>query len=44
VQIHIGTVEVRATTPPPAPAPRPAPAPQGFDDYVQIRTYVNREF
>jgi hypothetical protein len=41
VQVHIGTIEVRATTPPPVPAPQPPPAPQGFDDYVHIRTYRN---
>ena len=41
IQVRIGTIEVRATTPP-APAPPPAPMPQGFDDYVLVRNYVNR--
>lgn len=46
IQVRIGTVEVRATTPPPSPpSPPPASAPvsRGFDDYVHIRTYVNWE-
>jgi hypothetical protein len=42
IHVHIGTIEVRATTPPP-PAPPPAPAPQGFDDYVLVRNYLNWE-
>ncbi len=41
IQVRIGTIEVRATTPPISRPPTPAP--QGFDDYVQIRTYVNWE-
>jgi len=44
--VRIGTIEVRATTPPtPSPLPTPAPAPtvQGFDDYTLIRNYVNWE-
>jgi hypothetical protein len=40
VQVRIGTIEVRATTPP-APTPRPATTPQGFDDYALVRNYVN---
>jgi len=40
IQVRIGTIEVRATTPPP-PAPPPTPAPQGFGDYVLLRNYVN---
>jgi hypothetical protein len=46
VQVRIGTVEVRAVTPPttPPPDPRPAaPAPGGFDDYAMIRSYVSWE-
>lgn len=46
VQIRIGTVEVRAVTPPAAPHPDPqpaAPAPGGFDDYAVIRSYVSWE-
>lgn len=42
IQVRIGTIEVRATTPP-APTPPPAPKHQGFDDYLALRTYVNRE-
>lgn len=42
IQVRIGTIEVRATTPPP-PAPPSPSAPQGFDEYVRIRTYVNWE-
>ena len=47
VQVRIGTVEIRATTPPastpPGPEPPPSPSPQGFDDYVFLRNYVTRE-
>lgn len=39
IQVRIGTIEVRATTPP-APAPPRAPTPQGFDDYAPVRTYL----
>jgi hypothetical protein len=39
IHVRIGTVEVRATTPPPAPPS--APASQGFDDYASIRTYAD---
>jgi hypothetical protein len=42
IQVRIGTIEVRATTPP-APTPPPAPKPQGFDNYLALRTYANRE-
>lgn len=42
IQVRIGTIEVRATTPPP-PAPPAAPTPQGFDDYTLIRNYVSWE-
>jgi hypothetical protein len=40
VQVRIGTVEIKATTPlsPPAPSPQI----QGFDNYLLVRTYVNR--
>jgi hypothetical protein len=38
IQVRIGAVEVRATTPPPAPPP--APVPQGFDDYSAVRSYA----
>jgi len=41
IHVRIGTVEVRATTPPPAPSP--APAPQGFGDYAAVRSYVGWE-
>jgi hypothetical protein len=43
IQVRIGTIEVRATTPPAPPVPAPAPTSQGFDDYVLVRTYMNRE-
>jgi hypothetical protein len=39
IQVRIGTIEVRATTPS-APAPPPAPTPQGFDEYAQVRNYL----
>ena len=38
VQVHIGTIEVQAASPP-HPAPRINP--QGFADYERIRTYMN---
>lgn len=45
VQVRIGTVEVRAVTPPTTPPPGPQPAgdtaPGGFDDYAMIRSYVS---
>jgi hypothetical protein len=41
IHVRIGTMEVRATTPPPAPSP--APAPQGFGDYAAVRSYVGWE-
>jgi len=45
VQVRIGTVEVRALTPPTTPPPGPQPAgdsaPGGFDDYAMIRSYVS---
>jgi hypothetical protein len=37
IHVRIGTVEVRATTP---PAPPLAPVPQGFDDYAALRSYA----
>jgi hypothetical protein len=40
VQVRIGSVEVRAATP---PAPPSAPAPQGFDDYAAVRSYTGWE-
>lgn len=40
IQVRIGTIEVRATTPP-SPAPLPAPTPRGFGDYALVRNYVN---
>lgn len=43
IQVHIGTVEVRATASLLPPAPPPAPTPQGFDDYVLLRNYVSWE-
>jgi hypothetical protein len=46
VQVRIGTIEVRANTPPvtPPPAPRPAaPVPGGFEDYAMIRSYTGWE-
>jgi hypothetical protein len=41
IQVRIGTVEVRATTPPtaPPPAPRSPQGPTGFDGYAMIRSY-----
>jgi hypothetical protein len=39
IQVRIGTIEVRATTPPAPPKP-PGPTPQGFDDYAQLRNYL----
>lgn len=42
IQVRIGTIEVRASTPPP-PAPPRAPTPHGFDDYVLLRNYVSWE-
>jgi hypothetical protein len=44
-QVRIGTIEVRATTPPatPTPAPQSAPVPTGFDDYTMIRSYKGWE-
>ncbi|MBA2714809.1 MAG: hypothetical protein H0U55_14790 [Rubrobacteraceae bacterium] len=41
IQVHIGTVEVRASTPP--PAPRQPPEPGGFDGYLAVRTYAGWE-
>jgi hypothetical protein len=41
IQVRIGTIEVRATTPPTTPPP--APAPHGFDDYATIRSYMSWE-
>jgi hypothetical protein len=41
IHVRIGTVEVRATTPPPASPP--APQHQGFDDYAMIRSYMGWE-
>jgi hypothetical protein len=45
VHVRIGTVEVRALTPPATPPPGPQPAggsaPGGFDDYAMIRSYVS---
>jgi hypothetical protein len=45
IQVRIGTVEVRATTPPaaPPPAPQPAQGPSGFDGYTMIRSYMSWE-
>lgn len=40
IQVRIGTIEVRATTPP-APSPPPVVASQGFDDYMLVRSYKN---
>ena len=39
IQVRIGTIEVRATTPPAPPKP-PVPTPQGFDDYAPLRNYL----
>jgi hypothetical protein len=41
IQVHIGSLEVRASTPPPAPLP--APVLQGFDDYAAVRSYAGWE-
>lgn len=43
IQVRIGTIEVKASTPPSPPVPPPAPTPQGFDDYALLRNYVNWE-
>lgn len=40
VQVRIGTIEVRATTPSP-PAQAPVQTPKGFDDYGLVRNYIN---
>lgn len=48
IQIHIGTIEIRAAVPPPPPAPAPpqiiqqrAPEPPpNFDDYAAVRNYI----
>ena len=37
VEVHIGTLEVRANQPLPASPPPLAPKPQGFQDYVHMR-------
>ena len=39
IHVRIGTVEVRATTPPSAPTP----VPQGFGDYASVRSYAGWE-
>lgn len=41
IQVRIGTVEVRASTPP--AASRQTPEPQGFDAYAAMRTYTGWE-
>jgi hypothetical protein len=41
IQVRIGSVEVRASTPPPASLP--APVQQGFDDYAAVRSYAGWE-
>jgi hypothetical protein len=45
VQVRIGTIEVRATTPPNVPqqVPRSAQGSGGFDDYAMIRSYTGWE-
>lgn len=49
VRVHIGSIDVRATTPAQTPAarrayrPRPKPQPQGFDAYASLRRYMNWE-
>lgn len=42
IQVRIGTIEVRTTTPPPpAPTARPGPSPQGFEAYRLLRSYTS---
>jgi len=43
--VRIGTIEVRATTPPatPPPAPQSLPVPTGFEDYAMVRSYRSWE-
>jgi hypothetical protein len=45
IHVRIGTIEVRASTPPPArlPATPAAPLPSGFEDYALIRSYAGWE-
>jgi hypothetical protein len=42
IQVRIGTIEVRAITPPaPASAARSGPSPQGFEAYRLLRSYAS---
>lgn len=44
VQVRIGTIEIKATTPASSKISPPKPRPQGFGDYIQVRTYANQEW